>query len=453
MNQQPAISQSQPPGASAALGAEMDRVEALIEAVLRHRDGKTLGQEGKNAVARAQAAVSEHRKAGAFDALRPALGQLPADLALNVLMIVAYALVRPSRAYRLQALTGQGAGEFVMTQGLLHELLMPDDRYEAELSRALSSTSALCASGLIRAEGEGPTRQLRPGFALARFVSGSEANLSPPDAVRLVYEPGQSLRPLFLEDRVLRRLDEIEALVRLVEEGDQPMAGPAILFAGGPGTGKTLAAFHMAARLGRPMYQVDLGRLVSKWQGETERNLTRVFDEMCGTTGCLLMDEADAMMGRRVEVKDSRDAQNNLTVSHVLSLMERHRGPIFMTTNLRGNLDDAYTRRVSALVEFFPPHEALRARIWDSALARSAPSMSGGARAELVGLAKPIRMSAAEIVSAAVMTAALARLVGAMPGPEELARGVMLEMSKSEITFARSDLGLLAAYWPEEAMV
>lgn len=436
---------------AAAVTAEMDRIDALVQALLRHREGRVVTQKGRDALATAQKRVSAARAAGVFADLNALSGDLDPDLALNILMVVAYTLVRPSKAHVLQTLIGPGSTETVLTQGVLHEVLMPDDLYEARLARALAPTSPLLVNGLVRAEGEGPARQLRPGFALARFVSGGEGNLTPPDAVRLVFEPGQSLRPLYLEDRVTRRLDEIHALVGLLGQGGQAMAGPAVLFAGGPGTGKSLAVHHMAARLNRPLYQIDLGRLVSKWQGETERNLTRVFDELCGTSGCILMDEADSLLGRRVEVKDSRDAQNNLTVSHLLSLLERHRGPVFMTTNLRGNLDDAYTRRLSAVVEFHPPQRGLRGIIWENALRQATPTLPKNDLRYLAELATPAVMSAAEIVNAATMAAALAQLAQQACGPTEVARAIMLEMSKSEMTFSHDDLGPLAEFWPQDA--
>ncbi len=450
MNQRLASPLQALPELQIAITAEMDRIDCLVATVKRHREGKTMGQEGRNQLACSQAEVASMRATPVFSRLLEQAGDLETDLVLDCLMVVAYVLVRPSKVHLMQGLTGQG-GDFTLTQGVLHELLIPDDAHEARLARALAPSSPLVLNGLIRAEGEGPARQFRPGFALARFITGGEASLTPPEAVRLVFEPGQSLQPLYLEDRVNRRLSELVGLIGLLADGNLPMAGPAILFTGGPGTGKTLAAYHMAARLGRPLYQIDLGRLVSKWLGETERNLSRVFAELCGTSGCILLDEADALLGKRVEVKESRDQHANMTVSHLLSLLERHRGPVFMTTNLRGNLDDAYTRRLAAVVEFHQPDCALRQRIWDYALAQAAPGLGRAALGELVLLASQPPMSAAEIVNAAVVAVALVCIDGAGPGPTDLARAIMLEKSKSEMTFARSDLGQLAKYWPEDA--
>lgn len=449
MNQRSASLLRALPDLQIAITAEMDRVDCLVNTIQLHREGKTLSKEERNRLAHAQAEVARMRATHVFKEVLEQAGDLEPDLALDCLMVAAYPLVRPSKVHIMQRLTGQ-AGEFTLTQGLLHELLIPDDAHEARLVRAMAPSSPLITNGLIRAEGEGPARQFRPGFALARFITGGEGSITPPEAVRLVFEPGHSLQPLYLEKRVERRLSELVGLIGLLADGDLPMAGPAILFAGGPGTGKTLAAYHMAARLDRPLYQIDLGRMVSKWLGETERNLSRVFAELCGTSGCILLDEADALLGKRVEVKESRDQHANMTVSHLLSLLERHNGPVFLTTNLRGNLDDAYTRRLAAVVEFHQPNRALRQRIWKDTLGHLAPGLEGEALDELVELASQPSMSAAEIVNASVMAAALVREDNSTLTPADLARAIMLEKSKSEMTFARSDLGQLAAFWPED---
>jgi SpoVK/Ycf46/Vps4 family AAA+-type ATPase len=201
----------------------------------------------------------------------------------------------------------------------------------------------------------------------------------------------------------------------------------------------------MAERLGRPLYQIDLGRVVSKWMGETERNLSRIFEEMSGTEGMILIDEADALLGKRVEVKESRDQHANVTVSHLLSLLERHFGPVFATTNLRGNLDTAYIRRFSAVVDFHRPNRGLRQNLWADALRRAGLSK---ARAEALAMeAAHPEMSAAEIANAAVVAQALAP--GGRPGGAEIARAIMLEKTKGEMTFAPEDLGPLAPHWPQ----
>ncbi|AML51926.1 ATP-binding protein [Falsihalocynthiibacter arcticus] len=435
----------------AALTAEMNRVEALMQAVSRHRGGKSMGAAPRSALAAAQAAVAIHRQSGVFADLTAKAPCVDPDLALDCLMIVALTIIRPSKAWSLQALIPGGSADFAMTQGLIHELLMPDDDHEGRLSRALAPHGDLICNGLLRAEGAGPTRQLRPGFALARFIAGSEAALTPPDGVRLVFQPGDPVQKMFLSPRIGQRLAELESLVRLLASRDTGMAGPSALFTGGPGTGKSLAVLHMAHRLKRPLYQVDLGRVVSKWIGETERNLSRVFGEMSGTAGCILIDEADALLGKRVEVKESRDQHANVTVSHLLSLLERHRGPVFLTSNLRGNLDPAYIRRFACVVDFHRPTKSVRQQIWGHALARAAPDLDSAICSDLVTQSAPIEMSAAEISNAAVVAVALSEYQRHDLTASDLARAIMLEKTKGGMTFSREDLGPLAAFWyPED---
>ncbi len=438
-------------GLRVALTAEMNRVEALIQAVRRHREGKSLSNVSRTALATAQAAVTTHRQSGVFAGLTAQCPVLDPDLALDCLMIVALVIVRPSKAWTLQALVSGGSGDFAVTQGIIHELLMPDDDHEGRLTSALAPHGELIRHGLLRAEGTGPVRQLRPGFALARFIAGSEAALTPPDGVRLVFQPGDTVPQMFLSPRIDQRLGELESLIRLLSSRDTGMAGPSALFTGGPGTGKSLAVFHMAHRLNRPLYQVDLGRVVSKWMGETERNLSRIFSEMSGTAGCILIDEADALLGKRVEVKESRDQHANVTVSHLLSLLENHQGPVFLTSNLRGNLDPAYIRRFACVVDFHRPTISLRQQIWAHALARAVPDLDAVTRIELVHQSAPIELSAAEISNAAVVAVALSEHRRHDLSASDLARAIMLEKTKGGLTFSREDLGPLAAVWqPEE---
>ncbi|MEU7932408.1 ATP-binding protein [Micromonospora echinofusca] len=140
--------------------------------------------------------------------------------------------------------------------------------------------------------------------------------------------------------------------------------GVTALFAGPSGTGKTLAAEVLAGALGLDLHRVDLATVVSKWIGETEKQLRRVFDaaERGGTV--LLFDEADALFGRRSEVKDSHDRYANIEVSYLLQRMEQYRGVAVLTTNMRTAIDPAFLRRLRVLVPFGHPGPAERADLW-----------------------------------------------------------------------------------------
>ena len=150
--------------------------------------------------------------------------------------------------------------------------------------------------------------------------------------------------------------------------------GVSALFTGPSGTGKTLAAEVIAGALDLDLYRIDLSQIVSKYIGETEKNLRAVFDA-ADTGGCvLLFDEADALFGKRSEVKDSHDRYANLEVSYLLQRMEAYRGLAVLTSNLKDNIDKAFLRRLTTIVSFPFPDEAERERIWRNALVPTLPT-------------------------------------------------------------------------------
>jgi SpoVK/Ycf46/Vps4 family AAA+-type ATPase len=136
------------------------------------------------------------------------------------------------------------------------------------------------------------------------------------------------------------------------------------LFAGESGTGKTMSADIMANELSLDLYKIDLSSLVSKYIGETEKNLDRIFTEAATSNAILFFDEADAIFGKRSEVKDSHDRYANIEISYLLQRMEAYDGVVILATNLRANMDDAFTRRLHFAVEFPFPEAADRERIW-----------------------------------------------------------------------------------------
>ncbi|MFD9324302.1 AAA family ATPase [Streptomyces sp. NPDC060065] len=149
--------------------------------------------------------------------------------------------------------------------------------------------------------------------------------------------------------------------------------GTSVLFAGPSGTGKTLAAEVLAYDLHLDLYRVDLSQVVSKYIGETEKNLRSVFDAAEAGGAVLLFDEADALFGKRSEVKDSHDRYANIEVSYLLQRMETYRGLAILTTNLKDALDTAFLRRLRFVVQFPFPDQALRAQIWRRAFPAATP--------------------------------------------------------------------------------
>ncbi len=140
--------------------------------------------------------------------------------------------------------------------------------------------------------------------------------------------------------------------------------GVSALFAGPSGTGKTMAAEVLARELRLDLYRIDLSTVVSKYIGETEKNLRRVFDAADEGGAILLFDEADALFGKRSEVKDSHDRYANIEVSYLLQRMEAYRGLAILTTNLKDSLDSAFLRRLRFVVQFPFPDVEQRAEIW-----------------------------------------------------------------------------------------
>jgi hypothetical protein len=140
--------------------------------------------------------------------------------------------------------------------------------------------------------------------------------------------------------------------------------GISALFAGASGTGKTLAAEVLANELRLDLYRIDLSQVVSKYIGETEKNLRRVFDAAEAGSAVLLFDEADALFGKRSEVKDSHDRYANIEVSYLLQRMESYRGLAILTTNMKDSLDPAFLRRIRFVVQFPFPDATERIEIW-----------------------------------------------------------------------------------------
>jgi hypothetical protein len=149
--------------------------------------------------------------------------------------------------------------------------------------------------------------------------------------------------------------------------------GVTVLFSGQSGTGKTVAAQVVAGDTGLPLYKIDLSGVVSKYIGETEKNLAKIFERARAGNAVLFFDEADALFGKRTEVSDAHDRYANIETSYLLQKLEEHDGVVILASNLRANLDDAFTRRIRCVVEFPFPDEAARRRIWQSHFPAQAP--------------------------------------------------------------------------------
>jgi predicted nucleic acid-binding protein len=195
-------------------------------------------------------------------------------------------------------------------------------------------------------------------------------------------EPAVGWDDLVLPPQTLRGLHELAVRARhrdqvLGQWGMRPGGGRGrgviALFAGESGTGKTMSAEVVAADLGMDLYVVDLSTVVDKYIGETEKNLERIFTEASAVNAVLLFDEADAIFGKRSEVKDARDRHANIESAYLLQRMESFDGIAVLTTNLRANLDEAFTRRLDVVADFPVPDAAQRLALWERCLGDRLP--------------------------------------------------------------------------------
>ncbi len=174
-----------------------------------------------------------------------------------------------------------------------------------------------------------------------------------------------------LHPATLRQIHEIQHWVSYNETlrdewgmGKRVKPGYRALFYGPPGTGKTLTATLLGQSTGRPVFRIDLSRVVSKYIGETEKNLARLFDKAEHKEWILFFDEADALFGKRTDIRDAHDKYANQEVAYLLQRIEGYAGLVILATNRRGNVDDAFLRRFQAAVSFPMPQSEDRRAIW-----------------------------------------------------------------------------------------
>jgi SpoVK/Ycf46/Vps4 family AAA+-type ATPase len=241
---------------------------------------------------------------------------------------------------------------------------------------------------------------------------------------------------LVVDDAVLARLRELEAQVSLAgpvldDWGFRRLTptsrGTTALFAGPSGTGKTMAAQVLARSLGLDLYRVDLAEVVNKYIGETEKRLAQVFDECERCNVMVLFDEADALFGKRTRVRDAHDRFANIEIDYLLQRMEAFDGVAVLATNRKGDLDPAFTRRIRVVVDFLAPGPAERLRLWELSLPEASAAVAGLDRD---WLAETLVLTGAEIKSAALSAAFLARAAGETIGMEHVLGAVRRELAK-----------------------
>ncbi len=204
--------------------------------------------------------------------------------------------------------------------------------------------------------------------------------------------------------------------------------GLAVLFAGPSGTGKTMSASIIASELGLDLYKIDLSTVISKYIGETEKNLSKIFDEAETSNAILFFDEADALFGKRSEVRDSHDRYANIEVGYLLQRMEEYEGIAILATNFRKNMDDAFVRRLHFTIEFPFPDDEDRHRIWQGIWPAETPRDSG---LDLLAMAQRFEMTGGNIKNIAVAAAFLAADEGEVVRMGHVIRATQREYQKT----------------------
>jgi SpoVK/Ycf46/Vps4 family AAA+-type ATPase len=249
-------------------------------------------------------------------------------------------------------------------------------KFRLDSIQVADATDTAIGSALGRNPGD-PNIEVDDLYAAARMQSTPILN----DLAKKI-APHYNWESLILPDDAREQLREICAQMehrhRVLEEwglGRRMAMGKGLtaLFAGNSGTGKTMAADVIAGSLGLDLYKIDLSGVVSKYIGETEKNLSSIFREAETSNAILFFDEADALFGKRSEVKDAHDRYANIETAYLLQRMEEYSGIVILATNLKMNLDEAFLRRLTFVVDFPMPEQPDRLRIWESIVSHEMP--------------------------------------------------------------------------------
>lgn len=210
-------------------------------------------------------------------------------------------------------------------------------------------------------------------------------------------------------------------------EETYPYKGISVLFTGPPGTGKTMAASILGEEMGLDVYRIDLSKVVSKYIGETEKNISEIFEAYKETEGILFFDEADSIFGKRTEIKESHDRYSNIEISFLLQKIEDFDGIVILATNYKRNIDEAFLRRMRFVLDFPFPDENLRYEIWLKAFPNRCPVSEN---IDFRKLARDFKLSGANIKNAALYSAFFAAREKSKIELKHVLEGIRFEMKK-----------------------
>jgi hypothetical protein len=352
---------------------------------------------------------------------------------------------------RLRALTGTARRAAWRELATAHQIVLQPT--ELDLLAALTLGRSEIAQALGEAEAlTWPERRpdaaalLAAGRRLASAVAPRFARRLPPELGldRIVLPPDRhaQLREIVVQVRCAEAVQEGWGFRDLMLYG----RGVTALFAGPSGTGKTLSARAIAGELGIDLLQIDLAQVVSKYIGETEKNLSAVFAAAQASGLALLFDEAEALFGKRNEVRDAHDRYANIETAFLLQRIEEFTGLVILTTNLRPNLDTGFLRRLQFVIDFPRPDAALRSEIWRRAFPPRAPLE---ADLDLDLLAERLDLTGGSIQAAALRAAYLAAGEGRSIAMRHVVYACRRELLKHGQLSAERELAALAAQLAE----
>jgi hypothetical protein len=429
----------------AALEPEWQRIDVLTGCLVSARRGEQIPEDTKLRLQALQESVLALRQQAIWQDFIPGepLSVLDADILACSLAPVA----KPSLGWTYQELQ-PGVVAPYPSPALMSEILCMSDQDTASLYSRLAANAPLVREGILELQSADVFHPVRPSQKAKSVLFGAQVfSVPPPPGTVNITAPG-GWDDLVLPDYCMQSIREFTYWVQYHEQvvdvwGGRKNGGPVALFTGPSGTGKTFSATVIANELGWPLFRVDLGLLVSKYIGETEKNLNALFDAASNRHLALLFDEAESLFGKRGEIKEARDRYANMEVSHLLSRIERHNGPCILTSNLGQQLDPAFARRFQAVVEFPVPDVIGRSALWEMHLPPRAPREP---ELDVQVLGEAIQLTGGQIRNAALHAAYLAAADSSAIGMQHIARAVWVEMSKDGREVMMSNLGVLANY-------
>ena len=348
------------------LQPEWERVELLAHCLLLSRSGRQPQDDMLKRLEQLQFQVDRLRQSIHNPWTKLSVNQL-SPLGIDVLACILASEAQPKTGWLYQELQPASPQPFV-TVALLQQLLALDYNELYHVRQMTAAGGELQQLNLIEADQDSAFAPLRPGRkALTRLMDLPEAEEIPPGAypVRQRAAWDDLVLPPDRERMLREYLMWLRHRETVVDRwGGYALGGPVALFSGSSGTGKSLTARIIASELRLPLFRVDLASVVSKWVGETEKNLAQALHAAESSGAVLLFDEGDALFAKRGEVQRGTDRYANMEASYLLQAFEAFDGVAIVTTNLLGNIDSAFVRRFDVCVHFQPPEPAERATLW-----------------------------------------------------------------------------------------